>query len=261
MAIRTPPSTSAPLPSATSVEASRSSWTICKQKLSNDCTASRWLVGWLAPLCARGACGVCTARDPRLYLTCNFRGREDLEVLTCSGLAAVCVPRGGGEAPPKARLAALSSHRLPHAHTVSHPQAASMSDHGFARGRLACGAKRSEGGRGCAQFHSSGRERSRVACGAGRSEGRRGCAQLLSSGRAQSRLACGARRREGRAMRWATHESKRRWSRASATSSELMALVDELSNRALPRVRGCHELSVRDSLVPSRASPRSRVGP
>ena len=62
-------------------------------------------------------------------------------------------------------------------------------------------------------------------------------------------------------MRWATHESKRRWSRASATSSELMALVDELSNRALPRVRGCHELSVRDSLVPSRASPRSRVGP
>ena len=67
-------------------------------------------------------------------------------MLTCSGLAAVCVPRGGGEAPPKARLAALSSHRLPHAHTVSHPQAASMSDHGFARGRLACGAKRSEGG-------------------------------------------------------------------------------------------------------------------
>ena len=155
-------------------------------------------VGWLAPLCARGACVVCTARDPRLYLTCNFRGREDLEVLTCSGLAAVCVPRGGGEAPPKARLAALSSHRLPHAHTVSHPQAASMSDHGFARGRLACGAKRSEGGRGCAQFHSSGRERSRVACGAGRSEGRRGCAQLLSSGRAQSRLAEPAAQEGGR---------------------------------------------------------------
>ena len=58
-----------------------------------------------------------------------------------------------------------------HTLTVSQPQAASMSDHGFARGRLACGAKRSEGGRGCAQFHSSGRERSRVACGAGRSEG------------------------------------------------------------------------------------------
>ena len=135
-------------------------------------------------------------------------------MLTCSGLAAVCVPRGGGEAPPKARLAALPLSLFPqaptHTLTVSHPQAASMSDHGFARGRLACGAKRSEGGRGCAQFHSSGRERSRVACGAGRSEGRRGCAQLLSSGRAQSRLACGAGRREGRAMRWATHESKRR---------------------------------------------------
>ena len=196
--------------------------------------------------CARGARVVCTARDPRLYLTCNFRGREDLEVLTCSGLAAVCVPRGGGEAPPKARLAARSSHRLPHAHTVSHPQAASMSDHGFARGRLACGAKRSEGGaRLCTvPFVGSGTKPSSLR--RRKERGRRGCAQLLSSGRAQSRLACGAGRREGRAMRWATHESKRRRSPGirdlvRADGARQRAFQESIA-LASPRVRGCHEL-------------------
>ena len=86
--------------------------------------------------------------------------------------------------------------------------------------------------------------------------GRRSCAQFLSSGRSRSRLACGARRREGKAMVGRRTCRSVDGGRASATSSEPMAHVDELSSSVSPQVRRCHELSVRDGLLRYQVSRR-----
>lgn len=130
--------------------------------------------------------GACVYRALRLDLTCNFRWREDLDALTCSAIAAVCVRRGGGEAPSK-----LAWPRSLFPQAATHTRWLTRKPSSLTPTPLA---------------------------------------------RSRSRL-------------------------ASATSSEPMAHVDELSSSVSPQVRGCHELSVRDGLLRSLASPGSRVGP
>ena len=81
---------------------------------------------------------------------------------------------GAEKPPPKARLAVRSLPTGCHTHTrwlTRKPSSLTPTPLARSRNRVACGAKKSEGCRCCAQFHSSARDRSGVACGAGRSEG------------------------------------------------------------------------------------------
>ena len=142
---------------------------------------------------ARGrACGaggrVRVARALRLYLTCNFRGREDLDALTCSALAAACVRRGGGEAPSKlAWPRALFPQAATHTHWLTRkPSSLTPTPLARSRSRVCSLRRKTERGvpRLCAvPFVGSGPKWSSLR--RRKARGRRSCAQFLSSGRAK----------------------------------------------------------------------------